>query len=369
MSDTDPTTSQSLLNLNKEELEAYFANAGHKPYRAKQTLEWIYKNRIDSIDEMLNLPAAMREDLAKEFHINDLQHVETSGSKDTTQKFLFRLNDGRYVETVFIPASKGLNGKQSDRKTICVSSQVGCAFGCKFCASGLAGFTRNLTAAEIVGQMMAVEKATGDSINNIVFMGMGEPLANIKNLIKALEIITGHWGLNIGARHITVSTSGLAPQIRTLAEFPVPIRLAISLHGATDDVRDLIMPVNKKWQIKELFDSLHYWRTHKKQKISLEYILIEGVNDSLDQASILAKRAKGINAKVNLIPYNTVEGLDWVRPSEEVCYAFRDIIADAGINTTLRLEKGHDINAACGQLRLKKETSEGIIEAPVKARS
>lgn len=366
---TDISTPQSLLNLNKEDLEQHLASHGHKSYRAKQVLEWVYKNRVESIDEMLNLPAAMREELSAEFHINDLKHVETSGSKDTTQKFLFRLSDGRYVETVFIPASKGLNGKQSDRKTICVSSQVGCAFGCKFCASGLAGFTRNLTAAEIVGQMMAVEKITGDSINNIVFMGMGEPLANIKNLIKALEIITGHWGLNIGARHITVSTSGLAPQIRTLAEFPVPIRLAISLHGATDDVRDIIMPVNKKWQIKELFDSLHYWRTHKKQKISLEYILIKDVNDSLDQATILAKRAKGINAKVNLIPYNTVEGLDWVRPSEEVCYAFRDIIADAGINTTLRLEKGHDINAACGQLRLKKETSEGIIEAPVKVRS
>lgn len=366
---TDTTTTKSLLNLNQGDLEEYFANAGHKSYRAKQVLEWIYKNRVDNIDEMLNLPAAMREALSEEFHLNDMEHIETSGSKDTTQKFLFRLHDGRYVETVFIPASKGINGKQSDRKTICVSSQVGCAFGCKFCASGLAGFTRNLTTAEIIGQMLAVEKITGDSINNIVFMGMGEPLANVKNLIKALEVITGHWGLNIGARHITVSTSGLAPQIRTLAEFPVPIRLAISLHGATDEVRDIIMPVNKKWQIKELFDSLHYWRTHKKQKISLEYILIEGVNDSMEQATILAKRAKGINAKVNLIPYNTVEGLDWVRPSEEVCYAFRDVIADAGINTTLRLEKGHDINAACGQLRLKKETEAGIIEAPVKVRS
>ncbi|MBT8036897.1 MAG: 23S rRNA (adenine(2503)-C(2))-methyltransferase RlmN [Verrucomicrobiae bacterium] len=354
--------------MSKDDLEQYFVAAGGKSYRAKQVLEWIYQQRVDGIDEMSNLPSSMREHMEKEFHMNDLQHVETKGADDTTRKFLFRLNDGRYVETVFIPASKGLNGKQSSRKTICVSSQVGCAFGCKFCASGLAGFTRNLTAAEIVGQMLAVEKQTGESINNIVFMGMGEPLANIKNLIKALEIITSHWGLNIGARSVTVSTSGLAPQIKELAEFPVPIRLAISLHGATDDVRDLIMPVNKKWPIKELFDSLHQWRLHKKQKISLEYILIEGVNDDLNQAAILAKRAKGINAKVNLIPYNTVDGLDWKRPSSDVCYAFRDVIADAGINTTLRLEKGHDINAACGQLRLKKETAEGIIEAPAKAR-
>ncbi len=356
----------SLLGLSKEDLEAFFATAGEKPYRAKQVQEWLYLQRVQDISEMTNLSEPLRNRLSAEFHISDMTHVETKGSEDTTRKFLFRLHDGRYVETVFIPASKGLNGKQSDRKTICVSSQVGCAYGCKFCASGLAGFTRNLTAAEIIGQMMMVEKLTGNSINNIVFMGMGEPLANIKNLIKALEVITSHWGLNIGARHITVSTSGLAPAIKKLAEFPVPIRLAISLHGATDDVRDLIMPVNKKWQIKELFDSLHYWRTFKKQKISLEYILIEGVNDSLEQATILAKRAKGINAKVNLIPYNTVEGLDWARPSEEVCYAFRDIVADAGINTTLRLEKGHDINAACGQLRLKKETAEGIITAPIK---
>ena len=362
-----PPKTLSLLGYSLSDLEGLYAEIGEKPYRVKQTLEWIYAQHVESIEEMNNLPSALREHLSASYHLNDLEHIETKGSADTTRKFLFRLHDGRYVETVFIPASVGLKGKQSSRKTICVSSQVGCAYGCKFCASGLAGFTRNLSAAEIVGQMLAVEKETGESINNIVFMGMGEPLANLKNLIKALEIITSHWGLNIGARSVTVSTSGLAPQIKELAEFPVPIRLAISLHGATDEVRDLIMPVNTKWPIKDLFDSLHHWRLHKKQKISLEYILIQGVNDDLDQASILAKRAKGINAKVNLIPYNTVDGLDWKRPTEEVCYAFRDVIAEAGINTTLRLEKGGDINAACGQLRLKKETAEGIIEAPIKA--
>ena len=198
---------------------------GEKPYRVKQALEWIYKQRVNNIDEMSNLPAALREQLTESYHLNDLDHIETKGAADTTRKFLFRLHDGRYVETVFIPASVGLKGKQSSRKTICVSSQVGCAYGCKFCASGLAGFTRNLTAAEIIGQMLMVEKISGESINNIVFMGMGEPLANLSNLIKALEIITAHWGLNIGARSITVSTSGLAPQIRKLAEFPVPITL------------------------------------------------------------------------------------------------------------------------------------------------
>lgn len=359
----------SLLGYSQADMEAMFAGLGAKPYRVKQILEWIYKHRVDSIAEMTNLPADLREHLAGHHHLNDLRHIETSGSADTTRKFLFRLHDGRYVETVFIPASVGLKGKQSSRKTICVSSQVGCAYGCKFCASGLAGLTRNLTAAEIIGQMMAVEKITGEAINNIVFMGMGEPLANRRALTKALEIITSHWGLNIGARSITVSTSGLAPQIRKLAEFPVPIRLAISLHGATDEVRDQIMPVNRRYPIKELFDSLHFWRQHKKQKISLEYILIEGVNDSPEQAHILAKRAKGINAKVNLIPYNTVEGLIWKRPAEDHCYAFRDIVASYGINTTLRIEKGGDINAACGQLRLKKETSEGIIPQAALERS
>lgn len=356
------TTTPSLLSYSKEDLENYFLSKGQKPYRAKQVLEWLYQHRVDDIDAMSNLPAIVRDVMKENFHLHSLQHIQTNGSNEsTTRKFLFRLHDGRYVETVFIPANKGLKGKQSSRKTICVSSQVGCAFGCKFCASGLAGFTRNLTASEIVEQLMAVEKLTGESINNIVFMGMGEPLANLDNLIKALEIITSHWGLNIGARHITVSTSGLAPGIKKLAEFPVPIRLAISLHGATDEVRDRIMPVNKKWPIRELFDALHVWRQHKKQKISLEYILIKGVNDDLEQATILAKRSKGINAKVNLIPYNTVQGLSWERPSESHCYAFRDIVADAGINTTLRIEKGGDIDAACGQLRLIKETEEGII--------
>jgi len=174
-------TTTSLLGLSKEDLETFFASVGEKPYRAKQVQEWIFDQRVQDIEEMTNLSAALRERLSAEFHLSDMAHVETAGSEDTTRKFLFRLQDDRYVETVFIPASKGLNGRQSDRKTICVSSQVGCAYGCKFCASGLAGFTRNLTAAEIVGQMMMVEKITGDSINNIVFMGMGEPHLLLRN--------------------------------------------------------------------------------------------------------------------------------------------------------------------------------------------
>ncbi|MFM2243691.1 MAG: rRNA ((2503)-C(2))-methyltransferase RlmN, partial [Verrucomicrobiota bacterium] len=291
---------------------------------------------------------------------------QTQGSADTTRKFLFRLHDGRYVESVLIPANPALYGERSDRRTLCVSSQVGCAYGCKFCASGLAGFSRHLGPDEIAGQVLAAERLAGERVDNLVFMGMGEPFANYDNLMAAIEILTAEWGLHLGARHLTISTSGLVPRIRDLADHPQQIRLAISLHGATDEVRDQIMPVNRKWKTVELFDALDYWNSRKKQHLTLEYILIQGVNDDLEQAAILARHARRLKAKVNLIPYNKVDGLDWVRPSETRCRAFRDVLKDAGVAATLRLEKGHDIDAACGQLRLKQETTEGIIEAPVK---
>jgi 23S rRNA (adenine2503-C2)-methyltransferase len=232
---------------------------------------------------------------------------------------------------------------------------VGCAYGCKFCASGLDGFSRNLTAAEIVSQVILVEELSGEKVNNLVFMGMGEPLANFNNLCDALAMITSDWGLNIGARRITVSTSGLVPQIKKLAELPQQIRLAISLHGPDDETRDKIMPVNRKFPVAELFEALRVWNSKKKQKITLEYILIDGVNADPEHAYILAKRAASIKAKVNLIPYNTVEGLEWERPTDADCLRFKGVLTKAGVSATLRLEKGHDIDAACGQLRLKKE--------------
>ncbi|MDF1810899.1 MAG: 23S rRNA (adenine(2503)-C(2))-methyltransferase RlmN, partial [Verrucomicrobiales bacterium] len=282
--------------------------------------------------------------------------------------FLFRLGDGRLIETVLIPASQSMFGEKSDRRTLCVSSQVGCAFDCKFCASGLAGFTRNLTSGEIVSQVLKAEQESGERVQNIVFMGMGEPLANYRNLANSLEILNAPWGINIGARRMTVSTSGLAPQIEKLAMLPMQIRLAISLHGATDEVRDRIMPVNKKYPLNRLFEALDVWRSNKKQKITFEYILIEGVNDDPGQAKILATRCRSVHAKVNLIPYNTVEGLPWKRPSENQQKNFLRILTEAGVQATLRIEKGHDIAAACGQLRLQEETKEGIIEkAAIKA--
>jgi 23S rRNA (adenine2503-C2)-methyltransferase len=350
----------ALTGLLPEELSAALAAVGEKAYRAKQIQEWVFQKRALSYAEMTNLPAGLREALAASHPFHSLKVAKIQGAKDTTRKFLFRLHDGRYVESVLIPANKGFMGNQSDRLTLCVSSQVGCAYDCKFCASGLAGFTRNLRADEIVEQVMQAEREAGERIDNIVFMGMGEPLANFTNLSRALHILHGQWGLNIGARHITVSTSGLAPQIKKLADFPIKVRLAISLHGATDEVRSRIMPVNNKYPLEELFEALRYYKQRSKHKITFEYILIEGINDSLDQARALARRTRSLEAKVNLIPYNTVEGLPWARPSEEQQDAFCATLVANGVPATIRREKGHDIDAACGQLRLQQETAEGL---------
>ena len=345
----------SLLSQTPDDIASMLEDIGEPTYRSSQILEWVWQKRSASFSEMHNLPARLRAHLEENFTLHTLAHARTQGSADRTRKFLFQLHDGRYVESVLIPASPALFGEQSDRRTLCVSSQVGCAFGCRFCASGLDGFTRNLVPDEIAGQVLLAENLSGEKVNNIVFMGMGEPLANLRNLLKAFELITSPWGLGIGARHLTVSTSGLVPQIRKLADHPQQIRLAVSLHGASDEVRNRIMPVNSKWPVAELFDALRYWKTRKKQKITLEYILIEGVNDDLEQAALLARRAQSLHAKVNLIPYNEVEGLNWQRPSTPQCRAFQQAVITGGVSATLRLEKGHDIDAACGQLRLKEE--------------
>jgi 23S rRNA (adenine2503-C2)-methyltransferase len=358
----------SLLGLTRDELAELVAQAGQPSFRAGQLAEWVFQRRAPDFASMSNLPAALRTSLAERHVTRTMSIAGVTGSRDTTRKFLLRLHDGRYVETVLIPANPALSGGRADRRTLCVSSQVGCAYDCKFCASGLAGFTRNLSAAEIVEQVVQVEQHSGERVDNLVFMGMGEPLANFSNVTRAIEILNAPWGLSIGARHMTVSTSGLAPQIRKLADFPLQIRLAISLHGATDPVRDRIMPVNRKYPLAELFAALELWHQKRKQHLTFEYILIEDVNDDLEQARVLAGRARALEAKVNLIPYNTVEGLPWRRPAVERQEAFRDILLRAGVKATLRLEKGHDIAAACGQLRLKQETAEGIIESPVPER-
>jgi 23S rRNA (adenine2503-C2)-methyltransferase len=364
-----------IKSLTREELETQFAAWKQPKYRVAQLLEWLYAHRVTGWDAMTNLPKLLREKLKGTFSLQTLELVRKQGAHDTTQKFLWRLHDHALVESVLIPANPALYGEASDRHTLCVSTQVGCAYGCKFCASGLDGLKRNLTPDEIVEQVMSVERdvasdkgpMTSDAtpppatrhpsrfVDNLVVMGMGEPLANYDNLLQALRILNAPWGGGIGARKITISTSGLAPQIRRLADEPLQFRLAISLHGATDEVRNKIMPVNRKYPLKQLVAACEEYQGQKGRMLTFEYILIAGVNDSLEQAKLLAALARRLFAKVNLIPYNQVEGLLWKRPDEETQEKFLAALEKQKVIATLRREKGQDIDAACGQLRLKTE--------------
>ncbi len=348
----------SILALGHAELTQLMKEYGQSAFRATQLMEWLWKHTVTSFDQMSNIAPALREKLAERFCIRPLELVEVNESAGGTKKFLSRMQDGHLVESVIIPAAVGKDGEHSSRITLCVSSQVGCAFGCKFCASGLLGLTRNLTAGEILGQILLAQDIAQDRVDNLVFMGMGEPLANMRNLSVALNLIMDHRGLNIGARHITISTSGHVKGLKALAALGKPIRLAVSLHGASNEVRSQIMPVNKTWPIEELVEALQEWQQHSRHMITLEYILIEGVNNELSEARKLINIAKMLRAKVNLIPYNTVEGLPWQRPTEERCKAFARALIANKIPVTMRYEKGHDINAACGQLRMHRKQEE-----------
>jgi len=383
-----------------EELEVQFRAWGQPAYRVAQLLEWLYVHRATQWEAMTNLPKALRDELRNHYSLTALVLVRKQGARDATQKFLWRLSDHSLIESVLIPANPALYGEPSDRHTLCISTQVGCAYGCKFCASGLAGWKRNLGVEEMVEQVLAVERWNADEsqvrslksevesqglgetidkptsciqedtarstqhvspaspprlVSNLVIMGMGEPLANYENLIKALKILNAPWGGGIGARKITISTSGLAPQIRKLADEPPQFRLAISLHGATDETRNKIMPVNRKYPLRELAAACEYYQQKRGRMITFEYVLIAGVNDGLDQVKPLAALARRLKAKVNLIPYNRVEGLAWEQPGETAQEAFLRALEKQKVTATLRREKGGDIDAACGQLRLKTE--------------
>src|SRR5437764_5814388 len=259
---------REIKSLLLSELQEKLREFAEPTYRAGQIMNWLYEKRASGFEEMSDLPQALRARLAEYFSVSKLHVVRVLGSHDTTLKLLFRLSDGNLIESVLIPASPALYGQKSDRRTACVSTQVGCAYGCKFCASGLEGFSRNLTANEIVDQILGIQRETGVRIDNVVFMGMGEPLANFDNVMRAIRIINGSWGVSIGARHITLSTSGLAPQIKMLADNPLQIRLAISLHGATDHVRDRIMPINRRYNLETLLAACDYYSKHKKQRLS-----------------------------------------------------------------------------------------------------
>ncbi|MDG2167283.1 MAG: 23S rRNA (adenine(2503)-C(2))-methyltransferase RlmN [Opitutales bacterium] len=353
-----------------EELEAFAVESGQPKFRAKQLTEWLYKKRVQTWDEMSNLPAKWREKLEEHFILQSANPLFNQESQDVSNKLLMKLGDNSMIETVLIRAPMEGVGQKSSRITVCISTQVGCAYGCKFCASGLMGWRRDLLVGEIVAQLMQVcriedgrtERAKPEipSFDNIVVMGMGEPLANYDNLMKALHIVNADWGLKFGARRITVSTSGLVPQIQKLAEEPIQFRLAISLHGATNHVRAKIMPVNRKYPLEELIPAAKAFAGKHGRMLTLEYILIEEVNDSLDQATALVDIAQKLHAHVNLIPYNSVDGLDWKRPSQMRQNRFGDILKKAKISYTIRREKGHDIDAACGQLRLKEESPENL---------
>jgi 23S rRNA (adenine2503-C2)-methyltransferase len=381
-----------IRSQTRDELASQFRAWAQPAYRVDQLLHWLYVRRVTSWDAMTNLPATLRTQLREQYSLQTLELAGKQGSQDTTRKFLWKLADGAFIESVLIPANPALYGEPSDRHTLCVSTQVGCAYGCKFCASGLDGWKRNLRVEEIVEQFLAAERwqstepnaqnETFDPakkalettptpeesldrpfmpprasrfISNLVIMGMGEPLANYDNLLKALRILNAPWGGGIGARKITISTSGLAPQIRALADEPLQFRLALSLHGATDATRNQIMPVNRKYPLNELIAACEYYRQKTQRNITLEYILIAGVNDQLNETKPLAALARRLHAKINLIPYNKVDELPWQRPSEEAQEAFLAALKKQRVTATLRREKGHDIAAACGQLRLKKE--------------
>ncbi len=363
-----------IRSLEREALASRLAGLGVEAYRLNQVLDWLYSKTAGDWSEMTNLPQAFRETLSRQFSIRLPEVARVQGSGDTTRKFLWKLRDGALVESVLIPANPALYGESSDRFTLCVSTQVGCAYGCKFCASGLDGWKRNLTVDEIVGQVVAVERVyrRGELdmgveagrerlVNNLVIMGMGEPLANYDALLGALRVLNASWGMGIGARKITVSTSGLAPEIRRLGTEPYQFGLAISLHGATDEVRQKLMPVNRKYPLAVLMAAVEEFLRANGRTVTLEYILIEGVNDGLDQIRPLAQMARQLRAKVNLIPYNRVDGLDWRRPNERRQQAFLESLTKQGVRATLRREKGHDIDAACGQLRLRleKELAQG----------
>ena len=363
-----PLTGETL-----ESLTARLRERSEPAFRARQILDWLYKKRVRSWEEMTNLPKPLRAWLAETFELLPARLVLNRQSEDVTDKLLLEMGDQSLIETVIIRAPQEGVGLEHSRKTICISTQVGCAMACAFCASGLAGLKRDLLAREIVAQLLQVchredartprARAELASFDNIVVMGMGEPLANYDATLQALRIVNAEWGLGFGARRITLSTSGLVPKILRLAEEDLGFRLAISLHGATDEVRERIMPVNKAYPLAELIPAIRTFSARHGRMVTLEFILIEDVNDSLEQAGKLRDIALDLHAHVNLIPYNTVAGLAWRRPSLTRQERFADVLRAARVSVTLRREKGHDIDAACGQLRLRTER-EGLPATP-----
>ena len=341
---------KSLYDFSFEQLQEFALEQGWKKFRGRQIFEWLYRKRVMNIDDMSDLSKETREVLKEKFIINPCKVVTKQVSSDGTMKYLFELEDGAYVESVLMVYEYG--------KSICVTSQVGCNMGCDFCASGLLKKRRDLTSGEIVAQIMSVQKdldETGDRISNIVIMGTGEPFDNYDNVMNFCATVNHDRGLAIGARHITISTCGIVPKIRQFAEEQTQYNLAISLHAPNNELRDKLMPINKAYPLEKLMDAIEYYLTLNNRRLTFEYILLKGVNDTDKHVNELAKLIRGMNAYVNLIPYNETHNISFLRSKPESIAKFYDILKKNNISVTIRREYGGKISAACGQLRSSKE--------------
>ena len=336
---------KNIKDYDLQDLKEELANIGEKSYRAEQIFKWLYQDKVKSFDEMTNLSLDLREKLKENYTICNYNVLKKLESSDGTKKYLFDVLDGNAIESVLMEYHYG--------KSICVSSQIGCKMGCKFCASTGIPFIRNLSAGEIVEQVLAVEQDTGEQISNVVFMGIGEPLDNYDNVIKAIRILNNPKGLNIGARHISVSTSGLVPRIYDLANENIQCTLSISLHASNDKKRSAMMPVNNRYNIAELIKACKDYIAITNKRISFEYALAKDNNDNLEDAKELVGLLKGMLCHVNLIPINKIENGKFTKSTNENIIKFRDYLNDKGIVATIRRELGSDIDAACGQLRRK----------------
>ncbi len=336
---------KNIKDYNLDELQEELINMGEKKFRAEQIFKWIYKEKVKSFDEMTNLSIELREKLKENYTMCNYNILKKQESKDGTKKYLFDVLDGNAIETVLMQYHHG--------KAVCVSSQIGCKMGCKFCASTGIQFVRNLTAGEIVEQILAVEQDINDKISNIVFMGIGEPLDNYDNVIKAIKIMNNPKGLEIGTRHISISTSGLVPRIYDLANEKIQCTLSISLHATTDEKRSSMMPVNNRYNIEELMKACKDYIKITNKRISFEYALAKDNNDNLEDAQRLVDLLKGMLCHVNLIPINKIENGKFSKSTNENILKFRDFLNEHGIVATVRRELGSDIDAACGQLRRK----------------
>ena len=336
---------KNIKDYNLEELKEELQSINEKPFRAEQIFKWLYQEKVKSFDEMTNLSLELREKLKQNYTICNYNILKKQESKDGTIKYLFDVLDGNAIETVLMSYHHGYS--------ICVSSQIGCKMGCKFCASTGINFIRSLTSGEIVEQIIAAEQDQNIRISNVVFMGIGEPLDNYDNVVNAIHIINNPKGLNIGARHISVSTSGLVPKIYQLAEENIQCTLSISLHATNNEKRSAMMPVNNAYPIEELIKACKDYIAKTNRRISFEYALAKDNNDNLDDAKQLVKLLKGMLCHVNLIPINKIENGQYSKSTNENIMKFRDYLNDHGIVATIRRELGSDIDAACGQLRRK----------------